>query len=71
MPSISALLAGLAPMEHRAIFMSLNGMLIRLGQTLGPMIMAGFFAIAGLGAVYLAGTGLSLIMFVLIAFLIR
>ena len=71
MPSISALLAGLAPMEHRAIFMSLNGMLIRLGQTLGPVIMAGFFAIAGLGAVYLAGTGLSLIMFVLIAFLIR
>jgi len=71
MPSIMTLLAGLAPMEYRGAFMSLNGMLLRLGQTLGPVIMAGFYALGGLGAVYLAGAGIGLIMFALIAFLIK
>ena len=40
-PVVMSLLAGRASTEHRAIFMSVNGMVLRVGQTLGPLIMAG------------------------------
>jgi len=39
-PSIMTEVAGLAPLEHRAAFMSLNVMMLRLGQTLGPPLIA-------------------------------
>ncbi len=37
--TIQTRLAGLAPMEYRAAFMSINGIVIRLGQTLGPLLI--------------------------------
>lgn len=40
-PSLQTWLAGLAPMEYRAAFMSVNGMVLRGGQTLGPFIAGG------------------------------
>ncbi len=46
LPSIQTMVASLAPMEHRAAFMSLNSMMLRLGQTVGPLLM---------GLIYLAG----------------
>ncbi len=39
LPSIQTQVAGLAPLEHRAAFMSVNAMMLRLGQTLGPPLM--------------------------------
>jgi ACDE family multidrug resistance protein len=39
-PTTQNLLVNLAPMEYRAAVMSLNGLVLRLGQTLGPLIMA-------------------------------
>jgi MFS family permease len=39
LPSIVNEVAGLAPLEHRATFMALNNMMLRLGQTLGPVLM--------------------------------
>jgi len=50
MPTIQTLLVRLAPTEYRAALMSLNGFVLRLGQTLGPLIMAivlGFWALPG------------------------
>jgi ACDE family multidrug resistance protein len=52
-PGIQTLLAGLAPMEHRAAFMSANGMVLRLGQTLGPLIAGFFFVHWGISGVFL------------------
>ena len=38
-PSLQTLLASRAPLEHRGAFMAVNGVALRLGQTLGPMLM--------------------------------
>ncbi len=59
-PVILALLAGLAPMEHRAIFMSAHTMALRIGQTLGPLVMAGAYGLWGMDGVFLAATGICL-----------
>ncbi len=47
-PSILTIVAGSAPDEHRAIFMSVNGTLLRLGQTLGPLMAGAASAMLGL-----------------------
>ncbi len=70
-PSIQTLLAGLAPMKQRAALMSINGMVLRLGQTLGPLVMAPVFVIWGIGAPFYAGACFAIAMFVLVAIMIR
>ncbi|HCW51242.1 MAG TPA: MFS transporter [Clostridiales bacterium] len=55
-PSLQTILAELAPLEHRAIFMSLNGTMLRVGQTLGPVVMGLVFASAGYRGVFWAGS---------------
>jgi len=69
-PSLLTLLAGSAPAEHRAAFMSLNGMVLRLGQTLGPLVTGAVFGLWGIGGAFFAGAGFSLAMFVLVLILI-
>ncbi|MCK4920050.1 MAG: MFS transporter [Bacteroidales bacterium] len=46
-PNVQTMLVSIAPMEYRAAFMSLNGMVLRIGQTLGPLIAGLFFAFWG------------------------
>ncbi|MCP5500986.1 MAG: MFS transporter [Leptospiraceae bacterium] len=54
-PSLQTSLANLAPDNQRAVFMSINGTVLRLGQTLGPLIIGIGFSWQGLsGAYYLA-----------------
>lgn len=55
-PSIQTLLAGLAPGKYRAAFMSLNGTVLRLGQTLGPIIMALVMSVSGLNYVFITAS---------------
>ncbi len=56
-PSLQTLLANLAPDEQRGLFMSINGMVLRLGQTLGPLVIGLGFAIGGFeGAYFLAAS---------------
>jgi MFS family permease len=38
MPSLMTILTGLAPAEERGAFLALNGTVLRLGQTLGPVL---------------------------------
>ncbi|MFX0079026.1 MAG: MFS transporter [Candidatus Hermodarchaeota archaeon] len=52
MPTVQILLVRLAPMNCRAALMSLNGLVLRLGQTLGPLIMAMVLGIWALPSVY-------------------
>ena len=70
-PNIQTLLAGLAPMEYRAAFMSVNGMVLRLGQTLGPLLMGAIFGMWGIGSVFYAGAGFAIVMFIVVAIMIR
>ena len=56
MPTINSLMAAFAPVNHRGAIMSLNGMVLRLGQTLGPIVMSAVFAARGFHGVYLAGS---------------
>ncbi|MBN1464346.1 MFS transporter [candidate division KSB1 bacterium] len=65
-PAVQTLLAGLAPFKHRGAFMSMNGMVLRLGQTLGPLIMGGFYLCGGTAAAFVAGAVAALLMFILL-----
>ena len=58
-PSIQACLAEFAPMEYRAAFMSVNGMVLRLGQTLGPVLMGMLFTVWGIEGAFFAGAAFS------------
>lgn len=70
-PSIQTLLASLAPLEYRAAFMSLNGMALRLGQTLGPVIIGIFYIAWGIEATFFAGAVFAVIMIILVTLLIK
>jgi len=69
-PSIQSLLAGMAPMKYRGAFMSLNGMVLRLGQTLGPLVMGFVFLMSGIDATFYAGGFFALLMLLLVAWLV-
>lgn len=60
-PSLQALLANLAPEEQRGIFMSINGMVLRLGQTLGPLIIGIGFALGAFNGAYLLAAFMALV----------
>jgi MFS family permease len=51
-PCIRTAIAGLAPLEYRGAIMSLNGTVIRMGQTLGPVIMAVVYDYGGFHTVF-------------------
>ena len=68
-PGVQALLAEHAPMEHRGAFMALNGWVLRLSQTLGPLLGAAAHAAWGMDGVFYAGAVLSAAMAVLTALL--
>lgn len=65
-PNIHALLAGLAPMNQRAAIMSINGMVLRVGQTLGPLLMGLVFTMWGLEGTFFAGAGFAICMFIIV-----
>ncbi|MDA3779692.1 MAG: MFS transporter [Bacteroidales bacterium] len=60
-PSLQTTLAKLAPDNQRGVFMSLNGMVIRLGQTLGPMIIGIGYSLRGLIGAYYLGAFMALL----------
>lgn len=51
-PSLQTSLANLAPDNQRGAFMSLNGMVLRIGQTLGPLIIGIGYSIGEMNGVY-------------------
>jgi ACDE family multidrug resistance protein len=70
-PSVQTLLAGLAPVQQRAALMSINGMVLRLGQTLGPLVMGAVYMTGGLGGTFYAGAAFAVAMLILVAILIK
>ena len=69
-PCILSLLTGEAPTMHRAAFMSINGMVLRIGQTAGPLLMGLSYSIWGLYYSFIAAACFVLLMFLLIVYLL-
>lgn len=69
-PNILTLLSELSPMEYRGAFMSINGMVLRLGQTVGPLLMGLIYGLWGIGWTFLGGTILAVMMVLLVMVLI-
>ncbi|WP_167619518.1 MFS transporter [Maribellus sediminis] len=65
-PSIQNMMVGFAGISERAAFMSLNSMVLRGGQTFGPLMVGLFYALKGLEAAFLSGAILAGIMLVII-----
>lgn len=70
-PNIFALLNELAPSDNRGAFLSANGTILRLGQTIGPVFMATTAAAWSLPGAYVAAALLSLAAFALILLFVR
>jgi len=68
-PGIQTLLAGSVPMQYRAAFMSVNGSVLRLGQTLGPVLTGLAYAFGGMQAAFFAGAASAIIVILLLIFL--
>nr|WP_321487159.1 MFS transporter [uncultured Draconibacterium sp.] len=65
-PSIQNMLVGYAGINERAAFMSLNSMVLRGGQTFGPLLVGAFYALGGLEASFLSGAVMALLMMLII-----
>ncbi len=70
-PSILTLLTGLAPTEYRAAFMSVNAMVLRLGQTLGPLVAGAMLRLRGLSGAYYGSAVLAVATLAVIAVVIQ
>ena len=70
-PNMHTLLAELTPKKHRAIMMSINGMVLRGGQTLGPVIIGFVYASFHLTATFFAGALMALLVLPLIYTLLK
>lgn len=70
-PSILTMLTELAPPGFRAAFMSINGMVLRAGQTVGPLLAGALLGLGGLGAAYFGSAVLAGAMWVLVAAAVR
>lgn len=62
-PNIQTLIAKTVRPEQRAAILSINGMVLRLGQTTGPLLMGLFFAFAGPEGAYILMAGMALLIF--------
>lgn len=70
-PSIQNLLVGFSSLKERAALMSANSMVLRIGQTLGPLVAGFFYVLGGLQAAFTAGLVLAGVMFLVVLIMIR
>jgi len=70
-PILQTLLSGSAPIEYRAAFMSLSGMVLRLGQTLGPIFTGLVFVAFGMKPAFYAGAFIAVIMIFMVVFILK
>ena len=70
-PGIQTLLVGFAPLSERAGFMSINGMILRIGQTFGPLFIGIFYALGGTGTAFIGGALVAVAMFIVSLFMIK
>ncbi len=61
LPGLMTYVAGVAPLEYRAAVMSIHSTMLRVGQTLGPLIFGLVYIHASFEGVFLYGAALSLL----------
>ena len=71
LPSIQNLLVGFASIKERAAFMSVNSMVLRIGQTIGPLLIGVFYAIGSLQGSFIAGAVVAMMMFLAVAGMVK
>ena len=71
LPTVQTMLVGFAPLKERAAFMSLNSVVLRTGQTIGPLAIGLAYGLGGLFYAYLGGAIVAFAMLVIIRILIR
>lgn len=67
-PSIQSQLTKLAPLRYRGMFMSFNGMVLRLGQTTGPIIIGWFYLFGGHVGSFLGGAFMAFLLLIFLFF---
>jgi predicted MFS family arabinose efflux permease len=70
-PSILTLISQLAPLQQRAVVMSISGTVLRVAQTVGPIVMGLALAAGGMNAPFIAGASVALILTLLARRFIR
>ncbi len=70
-PSSQSILMSLAPESSRAGFLSVNSTILRVGQSLGPLIMGTVITFWGMDGVFFSGAAISLIMVAATLFILK
>ena len=70
-PSIQNLLVGMASIKERAAFMSVNSMVLRIGQTIGPLLIGVFYSVGELNGSFGGGVAVAGIMFIVITTVLK
>lgn len=70
-PNIQSMLAGMAPDENRAVFMSLNRSVVQLGQASGPLLMGVIYSDFQLTGVFYTGAIIAAIMILFVVSFIK
>ncbi len=70
-PGIQTLLVGFASLNERAGFMSINSMVLRLGQTVGPIFIGLFYALGGIDIAFIGGAMVALVMLLISFFMVK
>lgn len=70
-PSIQNLLVGFTSIKERAAFMSANSMVLRLGQTIGPLVIGAFYTFASLEGAFAGGAFVAFLIFCFVIFMLR
>lgn len=70
-PGIQTFLSGNAPMEYRGAFMSMNSMVLRLGQTLGPIFTGIAFHRWGMEGVFYSSALFAAASFLVLAVVLK
>ncbi|MBN1951016.1 MAG: MFS transporter [Bacteroidales bacterium] len=70
-PTIQTLLVGFAPLKQRAAFMSINSMVLRIGQTIGPLMIGLAFALGGVSYAFYGAGIIALIMMGIVSAFVR
>jgi MFS family permease len=70
-PNVATMLVTETPPSQRAVIMAVNGMLLRLGQTLGPALFSALMVWGGTSVAFYAGSLLSLGMLFMAARLLQ
>ncbi|MCF7935287.1 MAG: MFS transporter [Synergistales bacterium] len=65
-PCTQARLAGIASQRYRGVTMAFLGAALRIGQTVGPVLMGGAYVLCGMWGPFLAGGGIAVLGLVLV-----